>query len=439
LTQQMSVLIPLVLLSLWTSPSLRAQRILYDSARDKTAQDAQTTAGQMTAGALFDKMVANVATQANASTKAQVDQESEASRAVWNSIERWRWDNRKPYANGIQNQEFSASDSATAALAGTPPNPNFKTDTCLAFASSLPTVCHSVRCLVEDLQQRLNLDTSTSLAAVNDQLLQIKKTEKDLAAALKDLKAAAKTPDVQALVDKKLGDVQDAVKLADSLANGVAKGSPVAGALDATSKALSSIQKSLDQILQLYGIVKAIWAGEDAVKVDPTSLRPPREKTDLALLAMDEAHFKRLGMLRARTQLLVKATNQHLQSVKTHLIDLKLWDSDLRIEETLRSLQQPADSNRDNLEEVIKVLHLTAAAMSSGQAIVDLGCNMESFENRTWQLQRASVESQVYDATLQAAAQRLAAYWKVGIKPDQLAQLVFNLTSAVTLPVIANK
>ena len=46
--------------------------------------------------------------------------------------------------------------------------------------------------------------------------------------------------------------------------------------------ALDAISAGLGQALVLYKTVQGIWAGYEAVKVDPLSLRPPREKLDLA-------------------------------------------------------------------------------------------------------------------------------------------------------------
>jgi len=38
-----------------------------------------------------------------------------------------------------------------------------------------------------------------------------------------------------------------------------------------------------------------------------------------------------------------------------------------------------------------------------------------------------------------ASAQRLALYYKGGIKPGQIAQLLYNLSGLVSLPIIAAK
>ncbi len=44
-----------------------------------------------------------------------------------------------------------------------------------------------------------------------------------------------------------------------------------------------------------------------------------------------------------------------------------------------------------------------------------------------------------YEQILNGAATRLALYYKGGIKPGQIAQLLYNLSGLVSLPVLAAK
>jgi hypothetical protein len=43
---------------------------------------------------------------------------------------------------------------------------------------------------------------------------------------------------------------------------------------------------ALEQVLGLYHAVASIWKGEQAVRVDPASLRPSQEEIELQLLAI---------------------------------------------------------------------------------------------------------------------------------------------------------
>lgn len=234
------------------------------------------------------------------------------------------------------------------------------------------------------------------------------------------------------------------------------------------ASAIGSIQQSFDEIGKLFGIAQGIWAGYAAINVDPGDLRPPPAQTALEHLAVDEEALRRIGLIRARTHLMVGVIDKQIAGAELLLKDLNLWDRFEPIEATLRDLQTQAEQSRRRqqnetnpdtpeaqdrlaqetrrqaelrvqLVKILRALHLSSAALSAGDAVVHMGCNQESFERRLAAVQHTAVESHVHELTLKAASDRLALYWKAGIKPSELANLLFNLTTAVTLPVIANK
>ncbi len=402
------------------------QRVFYDAARDKTAQDAQKAADGLASGALFDQMMRNVAAQERVAVTAQIEMESQASRAVWNSIKHWRWNNAAHPA--IEEQEIPGVPLGVTGAGGS---------VCDAYLGKKTVgVCRSLRCLLEQLEERLDLDTEADRREVPARLKAIEDQRQLLTEKLKQIKDKSENPDIQKMVDDRLGQLQDTVKFAQEVAKSV--GRPNVEDLTTAGKALQSIQNSFADISRLYGsVLQGIVASEWAVSVDPSALRPPREKTDLELLAADEEYFRRLGLIRARTYVLIGQIHRSIKSAKLLLVNAGVWDSYGTIEGSIIALGSPND--RVRLENILKALHISAKALSIGAGVVHTACLQESFERRLLAIQHTAVESHLYEQTLQAAAKRLAIYWKAGIKPADLAQMLFNLASAASLPVLAGK
>ena len=80
-----------------------------------------------------------------------------------------------------------------------------------------------------------------------------------------------------------------------------------------------------------------------------------------------------------------------------------------------------------------------AAALGASDTVTRLEITREGQEERLYSIQRSAVNSSTYDQTIQAAMQRLAIYYKGGIKTSDLAGLIFFITNSAAVPVIAAK
>ena len=163
-------------------PVLCAQRIIYDAARDKTAQDAVTASKDVGAGSVFDTMLRNMDTQAKRETATALDFARQQMRARLESFTYW-----KDKRDTIATSEFDSS-------------------TCFSVECELNAVKATIEAKL--IPGELPADQIAKRLAA----LTVKKKELD--AAIKALKDASKSKDplvVQAfaMVDEDGKDVLD--------------------------------------------------------------------------------------------------------------------------------------------------------------------------------------------------------------------------------------
>jgi len=140
-------------------------------------------------------------------------------------------------------------------------------------------------------------------------------------------------------------------------------------------------------------------------------------------------------MIEARRLREVGEVQQRIETAKARLATY--WNREELIETTLSTLTRIPD--RDQLTLLAMGLHEAAAAAAQNAAACRLAALRASDEERRYSIRTSAIHASTYDETIQAALGRLALYYKAGIKPAELAQFIFNLAGAVSLPVIAAK
>jgi hypothetical protein len=381
-----------------------AQRIIYDGKRDETAQQTVAAAKEVTSGALFAAMLKNVDAQARLEVDTITAFVLERMRARLNAFDVW--------------QDPAAVPTAAVACR------------------------KSVECQLRDLQQqhKAALGAPPSQADIDARLGVIKKRITELQAELKALQEASKSTDpfiiraFDALEDPG-GDILDyAQKIA-----GMAKDSPTAkGVLNA----LTAIEEGVDHIITLYKAVASIWRGQQAVSVDPASLRPAPQQIELQMLVVEQDHLKTVAKIRARKELEIGVALSDVENALVLVGAVLKQPSGLKpgprpVEATLR--EAATSHNRQALRTQWEALHAAAGAVAQLDAADALASLRLTDEARRYSIRRSAVNISTYDLTIQAAAQRLALYWKGGIKPTELAQFVFYVTNTIALPAIAVK
>ena len=371
-----------------------AQRIIYDGQRDTTAQQAAAAAKEVTAGSLFDTMLRNVDAQARLEVDVVTAFVQERMKAKLNAFEVW---------------------------------------------SEPATVCpRSIKCvltrLAEQHQDALKQPALTP-ADLKTRLEDIRKKTAELQEQLKKLSAAKQNDPLVirafALIEDPGEDILGyAQKIADFAANQteLAKGVP---------KALDAIESGLDQVLVLYKALAGIWQGQQAVKVDPSSLRPPSQQIDLQLLAVEKAHLTTRARIDARKHLEIGVALAGVQEALASLETVKLGSSTETIEGSLRAAANAHDRTR--LFDLLAVLHEAAAAIAQLDAAESLADLRHSDEARRYSIRTSAINTTTYDLTIQAAVQRLTLYWRSGLKSAEIAQFAFYIVNTFALPAIALK
>jgi len=398
---------------LWASAA-QAQRIIYDGKRDATAQQTAAAAKEVTSNALFAAMLKNVDAQAKLEIETVTAFVQERMRARLNAFRVWQDPRAQPAAPGT----FS-----------------------LESARLCPT---SVECSLSSLRQQHQAALAAPAiteAELDTRLAAIKARAAELQAELKVLAEASKTTDpfivrAFAALEDPGGDILSyAQKIAD-----FAKAVPGAKGI---GTALTTLEEALGQVMAFYKALEGIWRGQQAVSVDPASLRPPPQRIELQLLAIEQAHVKTVARITARKQLEVGVA---LTGVETALARTKTVLD--RLNQTPGPAARPIETvlrdasvahNRDALLEQWIALHETASAIAQLDAAATLADLRLSDEERRYSIRRSTVNTSTYDLTIQAAVQRLALYWKGGIKPAEIAQLVFYITNSIAVPAIAIK
>jgi len=390
--------------------TLPAQHILYNQKQDQTGQDAVTAAKQITSGAVFDAMAANLNMQAREETDTALAYSREIMRANLMSVQVWA------------------------------PSAQFPD----ATATGIP-VCKSLGCKLKSLEDTLNsgslLDSPNDPITAAQRLAEIEQKEKDLKTAIEQLKN--RKPNEPAVVEllSHLGDVKDLVAFATTINKDLSNNKGF-------GKSLGEISAGLDQMISLYNSVKSIWADEKAVEVDPASLRPAPELIQLQMLQLEEQSIQHLTRIRATQHLEAGDALSEITSARQFLQGQ--LDSPDTIEETLRADTEKAAAStkagaptaaadRDRLRLTLQGLLEASAAFAMNDSATRLELIREGDEYRLYNIRRNALNATTYDQTIQAAVQRLAAYYKGGIKATDIAGLIFYITNSVAVPAIAAK
>ena len=406
-----NVIIGRFLWLLLLGPLLHAQHIFYSEKKDKAAQDAVAGAKEIINNGVFEKMLANADSQSKQEATTTLAYTREQMKAKLASFSKW---------NSVKDTRDSVVSDIRIHNAR----------------------CYSPVCYVDVIEKRLEdspffSDPVADRKAAEDRVDQIKQKVAELEKTVGQLEDAAKAQDPEILEQfSDLSNTKAAVGYANQIAT-IANNKGV-------GNALNEISGGLDEMIALYTSAKGIWQGYRAVKMDPTSLRPSREFIQLQLLTLEQEHIAELSRIRANMRLEVGEALQNIQQARAFLQDAAVWKSSDQIEDTLRvaaigNAIARTEADPERLRMLLDGLFQCTSVLSSEDAAVKLASNRESDEERRFSIRRSAVNASVYDQTIQIAVERLALYYKGGIKPSDIAQLIFYITNSIAVPVIAAK
>ena len=206
------------------------------------------------------------------------------------------------------------------------------------------------------------------------------------------------------------------------------------------TNAVDEIEKGIQEVGDLLESAGNIWSTYICISVDPHSLVPSKEKLAVSLLAVDAARIKELAAIRAANALYLNDLRVRLEDSMGLLLELNLWLSPDQVE---TSLSNPAAANKTLLDyknerrAMIYALYLASAGAAVNQTPFAVQNLRESLAQRRSAIRRDAVYNGAYEVALRAAGQRLSAYYAAGVKPTQIAGLLYYLAGIVSLPKLA--
>ena len=366
-----------------TTAIASAQHILYNEARDKTAQDAVAAAKQITSTTIASTQMKNLA-----------EMETDL----------------------IQNEVAWTETSLKRSLNG------FRT-------------WNGVNTIVDTVEFLMVLDsTADSVDALKARQTEIEQEVKTLRAQAAAAKAAGESPLVTQTILDHVGQAEDILSFAKGAIGSM---SPNAGTSEfkAAGEALADLKQGVEQINILATTVRGIAKAAAAVRVDPHSLAPSPVAIQMQLLATETDYIKTVSVIRARRSLDKRDVLEMIREYRLRFAGIGVPLTNVRIDDTLRDRAAPGTTDaKVRVEETLEPLLLAAAIAARQDSSERIWGMREAIETRRWQIRRSAIYDGSYEATLVAASQRLAAYYASGLKPTQIAQFIFQLGNAFAIP-----
>ena len=397
--------------------SLFGQQVLYNADLDKEGQQAATAAKALSASPITNKELQNLAVI----EKQEIDGALRAGyytmRTEIQTFDTWGRVSRSICRNVRLLYLEPGDEIAVATLDG-----SLSTDSGLAQMCSVEALNKQKKEYEESIinEQRAKgstpaEDLKRAAKGVQDSAVSLEKTT--------DTKDKADNSTVQSSVDS-AADVQALLRFASSM-NGKVK-------QVAQIKASQEIEGGLNQLATLIDTVSGIWTSYEGAAVDPRSLAPSKDKLAASLLAIDAEKLKEKTAVAARSAIYRDELRIRLHDAVDLLNRLHLWQSSDSVE---GSLMYTTETNARI--HLIMALHLAAAGAASNALPTDIEVLENTIADRRAAVRRDAVYNGAYEQALQAAGQRLSAYYGSGIKPTDIAALLYYLSGIVSLPKLA--
>lgn len=360
---------------------LQAQ-FFYNAARDAKGQQALTQAKAVTNGQVFDKMVENLDRLSRASGDRFFN---DAERQMRANLSFFRtWGNVRTFVAGLESRlQADAPEDATPAQITT------------AVAE---------------------VETETNKAQASLQTMQD--------AAKKKFTAPAQIALIGSWLAQ-LGDLSDLVGFAQ---NFKAVQNAPAGFVDAANEA-AALATSLGNLYQNFSV--AISKTPDMVVLE----------AQIQLLAVNEDHLKQLARIITQRETDLQDTRVLLRRVKNQLEFLRGVPGVTDTQDIAQSIStQVATPGSDRVVGAMVFVMYNAAALAARDTTPKRLASLRlADEERRYSIRASAVAAQSYETLVSTGVERLATYYKGGIRLETLAQLATALGTLGLIPTIAVK
>lgn len=384
------------------SLNVQGQR-LYDRKRDEQAQQAKQQAAEIKSDPIFETQLRNLMTLEALDVETVMTDSRRTTRAMINSFVTWE-------------HVFTAVETAQADLA---------------------------------LSDEKAASTSANITAAKSALAEQIKNVKD---AIKKLRGNAATAEDSrlAMLFSRAGEIDSLLALATKLITAADSDSTIINALDktrATLKELTDLYNRYDlRVKEIAGLKAQL--GNFYISLQGGALRG---------LEAEEEHLAILGTIETQRSLELAEARQLIENyeeVKKRLIDEyygkcfgKPFDpKQERITDTV-NLAMNTENNcevkrpsgitftqrpRDVVEDIMLFLYGATTIVSRVPTSVGLAELRRAHEEHRFAIKQRIHQAHAYELILNGGADRLSLFYKGGIKPAQLAQLIFNVSNVAT-------
>ena len=382
--------------------NVQGQR-LYDKKRDELAQQAKQQAAELKSDPIFETQLKNLVTLEALDVETVMSESKRDTRAIINSFD--TWGNVTTFLNTTK-LELGQSDERAA--------------------SSSQTV-------------------SEASAALEQQI----KNAKD---AIKKLRANARTTDYKrlAILFARVGEIDSLLAMARQL---IVKSESAATTINALDKTRGTLKEITDLYDKYDARVKEISTLKDELGEFYISL----QESALRGLEAQEEHLSILGTIEARRSLeLAEAREliERYEAAQPRLLQdyygrcFSVRKSDLTMERITDTVSLAMNMKHDCkvtgstgtrimrpgdvVEDLMLDLYMATTIVSRVPASVRLAQLRRAHEEHRYAIKQRIVQAHAYELMLNSGADRLALFYKGGIKPAQLAQLIYNVANIAT-------
>jgi hypothetical protein len=384
------------------SLNVQGQR-LYDRKRDEQAQQAKQQAAELKSDPIFETQLRNLMTLEALDVETVMTDSRRTTRATINSFFTW-------------GEVFTAIETAQGDLG--------RSDEKAAETSA---------------------DITTAKSALKAQI----KNAKDAIKALRGNAATAEDSRL-AMLFARAGEIDSLLALATKLISTLDSDSTTINALDKT-------RATLKELTDLYTRYDARVKEIAGLKAQLGGFYISLQEGTLRVLEAQEEHLAILGTIETQRSLELAEARQLIENyeeAKKRLIDVyygrcfgnKPFDpTQERITDSVNLAMGMKPCNvtgstgkeftmrpRDVVEDIMLLLYRATTIVSRVPTSVGLADLRRAHEEHRFAIKQRILQAHAYELILNGGADRLALFYKGGIKPAQLAQLVFNVANVAT-------
>ncbi len=382
---------------------------LYDKKRDDLAQQAKQQAAEIKSDPVFETQLKNLTTLEALDVETVISDSSRDTRTIINSFDTW-------------GKVFTFVDAAKTELEQSDERATSRS--------------HSV---------------AEATAALEQQIASAKN-------AIKKVRDNADTAgdDRLAMLFARAGEIDSLLAMAKNLI-----GKSDSEAAVANINALDKTRDTLKEITDLYNKYDARVKEISALKTQLGEFYISLQEAALHGLEAQEEHLSILGTIEARRSLeladarelieIFEADKKRLEQdyygrcfavKKSDLTEERVTDSvslamkmpNCEVKGTLATAKNPTETMRprDVVADIMLLLYTATTIVSRVPASVRLADLRLVHEEHRYAIKQRIVQAHAYELMLSAGADRLALFYKGGIKPAQLAQLIYNVANVAT-------